>query len=117
MGIAVFFLMALIATVAIVYPLLPGRATSRPVPILTDGDIEQAVRTLRRTRSKSKDGLFCPSCSKPYQAGDRFCVGCGAALPEVSAAPAACPACGAPLREGDRFCSRCGHNLVAGEVA
>jgi predicted amidophosphoribosyltransferase len=115
-SILIFFLMALIAVVAIAYPLLPGAATARIAPVVTDGDIEEAVRTLRRTRTKAVSGPSCPSCGRAYQAGDRFCVGCGAALPAVAADATTCPSCGATLREGDQFCSKCGHNLLAEEV-
>jgi predicted RNA-binding Zn-ribbon protein involved in translation (DUF1610 family) len=117
MGILIFFLMTAVAAVAIVYPLLPGSAPSQTVPIVTDGDIEDAVRRLRRARSKPKAGPSCPSCGRAYQAGDRFCVGCGAELPAVAATALTCPSCGATLREGDQFCSKCGHNVLAGEVA
>jgi uncharacterized OB-fold protein len=115
MAIAVFFLLALIAAVAIVYPLLPGRAGSRPAPVVTDGDIEQAVRALRRGRGKP--GLSCPSCGRAYQPGDQFCVGCGSKLPAVAVAAQLCPACGATLRAGDRFCSKCGHDTAGEEAA
>jgi predicted amidophosphoribosyltransferase len=121
MGIVVFIVLAVVSAMAIVYPLLPGARSSQIVPVVTDGDIEQAVRRLRR--SPAKGGLSCPSCGRPYQAGDRFCVGCGAALAEATplseAAPAvlACSECGTPLREGDRFCPRCGHNVAGQEVA
>jgi predicted amidophosphoribosyltransferase len=118
MGILVFFLMAAVAAVAIAYPLLPGARTSQTVPAVTDGDIEEAVRRLRRGRKpQGQRGLSCPSCGRAYQAGDRFCVGCGSALPAVDAAAATCPSCGATLREGDQFCAKCGHNLLAEEVA
>jgi predicted amidophosphoribosyltransferase len=115
MSIVVFIVLAVVAAMAIVYPLLPGAASSPSVSVVTDGDIEQAVRHLRRSRSKSN--LSCSSCGQPYQAGDRFCVGCGATLSEVAPAAPACPACGATLHEGDRFCPKCGHNVAAGEVA
>jgi predicted amidophosphoribosyltransferase len=116
-GIAIFFVLAVIVAGVIAYPLLPGRAPAEPVPAVTDGDIERAVRSLRRKRSR--DGLFCPTCSAPYRAGDLFCVRCGSTLakaPETAGEPA-CPSCGASLREGDRFCAKCGHSLAAGEVA
>lgn len=36
--------------------------------------------------------LRCPTCGKPYEAGDRFCMGCGASLAAAGpAAPAARP--------------------------
>jgi predicted RNA-binding Zn-ribbon protein involved in translation (DUF1610 family) len=115
MSIVVFLILAVLAGTAIVYPLLPGQSASRPAPVLTDGDIEQAVRALRRKRSKS--GHTCPACGRAYQPGDRFCVGCGAGLPEVASVAMVCPSCGAALRDGDRFCPKCGHNMAAGEAA
>jgi predicted RNA-binding Zn-ribbon protein involved in translation (DUF1610 family) len=115
MGIVVFILLALITAVAIAYPLLPGQRMGRPVPVVTDSDIEQAVRRLRGTRSKG--GLACPSCGKAYKPEDRFCVACGAALPEAASSVLVCPSCGASVRKGDNFCPKCGHDMVAGEAA
>lgn len=115
MGLAVFFLLALIVTGIVAYPLLPGRTTARPQPVVTDGDIERAVRDLRRTRSGS--GQFCPTCGKAHQVEDRFCVRCGSALPGVAGAGPVCPSCGAAVREADQFCAKCGHGLAAGEAA
>lgn len=114
MGIVVFVLLALIVAAIVAYPLLPGRTPAQPVPAVTDGDIEQAVRTLRQA-----GGLFCPACGKKYQAGDRFCVCCGGGLPQAQAAAGglACPSCSAALRQSDQFCAKCGHRMDAGEVA
>ena len=119
MSLVIFFLLALIAAGAIVYPLLAGRAPAQPVPAITAGDIEGAVRGLRRARTRSGGALLCPKCGRAYQAGDRFCVGCGSALPQVQAVAegAVCPACGAAIRPGDRFCAKCGHSLGGGEAA
>lgn len=114
MGVAVFFLLALLAAGVIVYPLLPGRAPAEPV--ITDGEIEAAVRKLRRARAGGERA--CPACGEAYQPGDRFCVRCGGALPpgdQIEPAPLpaepVCPSCGARLQEGDRFCARCGRPL------
>ncbi len=116
MSVAVFFLLALIAAGVIVYPLLPGRTPAQPVPAVSDRDIDRAVRRLRRTRSR--DGLACPSCGQGYQAGDRFCVRCGSTLPQsgVGSGGPVCPSCGATQREGDLFCAKCGYGLDAGET-
>ena len=115
MGVAVFFVLALMAAAVMAYPLLPGRRPGQPAPAVTDGDIERAVRRLRRERSRS--GPSCPSCGMSYQPGDRFCVRCGGELPAApsAAAGALCPACGATVRQDDRFCAKCGQDLVAGE--
>jgi len=122
MAIAVFLVVALAVAAVLVYPLLSGRAPAQPAPAqpapaLTDDEIEQAVRTLRRSRAGT--GLACPACGAAYQAGDRFCVRCGEALPQ-QAAPASgsrvCPSCGAAVVEGDRFCAKCGYNVGGEEV-
>jgi predicted amidophosphoribosyltransferase len=117
MSIALFFLLALIATGFIVYPLLPGRTPKEPASSLTDGDIDRAVADLRRSRSGG--GLSCPSCGKAYQAGDRFCVRCGQALAKSqdTVSGTVCPSCGATVQKGDQFCAKCGHRAVSGEAA
>jgi serine/threonine protein phosphatase PrpC len=56
------------------------------------------------------DGLSCPSCGAPLQAGDRFCERCGARLEEAQGVGEGCRACGAPpdaIGE-DGYCSVCG---------
>jgi len=125
MAIVVFFVLAAISVGIIAYPLLPGRKPVQPAPVLTEAEIERAVRDLRRTRSArrtpSRGGLSCPACGHAYQKGDLFCVRCGRNLPEADAQPEpenlACPSCGAALHEGDRFCAKCGHQVGTGEVA
>jgi predicted amidophosphoribosyltransferase len=117
MGIAIFFILAVLTVAAIAYPLLPGRTPVYPVPVVTDNDIDRAVRDLRRARSRGDH--LCPTCNKNYQPGDRFCVRCGGELPQVEAVSggAACPACGAAMQTGDQFCPKCGHKMVVEEVA
>ena len=119
MDVVLLFLLAAVAAGIILYPLLPGRTVARPVRTVTDSDIENALRSLRRPASKG--GQFCPSCGQAYDAQDRFCVRCGTVLPgrerEAVAVPPACPSCGVPLRPGDQFCGKCGHRLAAGEEA
>ncbi len=124
MGIAIFFVLAAIVAVAIVYPLLPGRTTSFPAPKVTEAEIERAVRELRRAQSGK--GSFCPTCGHAFQPGDRFCVRCGGTLSQPQADSVdeerprhrlACPSCGATIRKGDQFCAKCGHGIVAEEVA
>jgi predicted amidophosphoribosyltransferase len=116
MGIAVVFLLALGVTAVMVYPLLPGRTPPQPAPVATEGEIERAVRHLRRLRSQSE--LACPACGKDYQEGDQFCVRCGGKLPAAEAATrgTVCPSCGASIRRDDRFCPKCGHNIVVEEA-
>ena len=117
MGLAVVFLLTVIVAGVLIYPLLPGRAPVQSEPALTDGEIERAVRDLRRARSRS--GFFCPACGTGYKAGDHFCVRCGGELPQAAAASAgpACPSCGAPIQESDSFCAKCGHSMVVEEAA
>ncbi len=121
MGIILFFVLSLIVAAAVVYPLLPGRVAASAAPVTsrrtwTDRRIQAAVRRIHEARSR--DGLMCPQCGRPYQAEDRFCVRCGADLPQEEAKTdgRVCPSCGAGLRPGDVFCSRCGHRL-SGEEA
>ena len=122
MGIILFTLLSLIAAAAVVYPLLPGKVAASAAPeasrrTWTDRRIEAAVRRIHEARSR--DGLMCPQCGRAYQAGDRFCMRCGADLPQGETATDGriCPSCGAGLRPGDVFCSRCGHRLSAEEAS
>jgi hypothetical protein len=50
----------------------------------------------------------CPQCGHSYDADDRFCAHCGAALIQT------CPNCGHSYDAGDLFCSKCGQGLVEG---
>jgi DNA-directed RNA polymerase subunit RPC12/RpoP len=117
MGIAIFIALTLIVAAVVIYPLLPGRTAAQPVPAVTDGDIERALRRFRQTGDQA--GLQCPDCGQSYQAGDSFCVRCGGKLPQSQSATAGstCPSCGATSREGDQFCAKCGHAVSAKEVA
>jgi predicted amidophosphoribosyltransferase len=114
-GIALFFLLALIAGGYIAYPLFAGRRGEQLVSAVSDRDIEQAVRNVRAARTQA--GLNCPSCGQGYEPEDRFCVRCGQSLPHTGPAGPACPSCGAALQAEDRFCARCGAGLSRGEVA
>jgi predicted amidophosphoribosyltransferase len=117
MAISIFFLLALIAGAFIAYPLLPGRTPIVPATVVTDGDIEQAVRHLRRSRRGRGEGLACPTCGQGYRTGDLFCVRCGTELPQGgTAAGTVCPSCGAGLRGDEQFCSRCGQALAQKET-
>ena len=134
MSVAIFLLLAVIVAAILAYPLLPGRRSAEPAHVVTDGDIEQAVHRFRHRRSSGGQGgqvtperivktkaedLACPACGQAYQAGDRFCVRCGGALPQPGAAftGRVCPSCGATVGERDEFCARCGQELAAEEVA
>lgn len=114
MALLVLFILALIATAILLYPLLPGRIPAQAPPAVTDKEIEQAVRALRRSRRERASGPSCPACpacGQVYQAGDRFCVRCGELLPPATPATPTCPACGARVGPDDRFCARCGRTL------
>ncbi len=121
MGIALFLLLSVVVVAVVAYPLLPGRASAAEQPAdsgrtWTDRRIAGAVRRIREARGQ--DGLACPDCGRAYQAGDRFCVGCGAKLPqaEETLGGRVCPSCGVLLRPDDVFCSRCGHRLTVEEA-
>lgn len=117
MGIAVFFLLALVVAAVVIHPLLPGRTKAQATPILADGDIERAVRKLRRARTGTES--LCPHCGTAYRSGDLFCVRCGGELPQgtVVLDGSRCPSCGTPSRQGDQFCAKCGHDLAVEEAA
>lgn len=82
-----------------------------------EGELERRVAALRRRRRAVPAAAVaasqpaataagnCPQCGHPYDAGDRFCVRCGASLTQ------ACPNCGHPYDAGDLFCSKCGQRL------
>jgi predicted amidophosphoribosyltransferase len=124
MSVVIFLLLAAISAGIIVYPLLPGRAPVQPVPALSTGEIEQAVRDLRRARRRrgaaSPGGLACTTCGAAYQKGDLFCVHCGSSLPkaDMTAEPEGlvCSSCGNTLHAGDQFCPKCGQPVVAEEA-
>jgi len=80
-----------------------------------DRDLDRALEAEIAARRAALAGVgrFCPACGRPAAAEDRFCGGCGAALPATAApaapsAPRACPHCGRPLAADDRFCGGCG---------
>ena len=71
---------------------------------------EKKSRSRRSRRSKRRPAAKsaqCPSCDRPYGVGDRFCSGCGTALPPL------CDSCGATSRPESRFCTQCGAELSA----
>jgi membrane protease subunit (stomatin/prohibitin family) len=92
-------------------------ATKAPLGI--EEELERQVAALRRqqaaptaaaetaSRPAATSAGSCPQCEQPYDAGDRFCVRCGASL------VLACPNCGRPYNQGDQFCARCGQKLQA----
>ena len=120
MGIAVFFLLALVVAGIVAYPLLEnltGRGKPAEPVAATDTDIDRAVANLRKARSQA--GPSCPACGRAYQPGDRFCVRCGHDLPgeKVASPGPTCPSCGADIHAEDQFCAKCGHRTGVGEAA
>ncbi|HEX3356587.1 MAG TPA: serine/threonine-protein kinase [Tepidisphaeraceae bacterium] len=59
-------------------------------------------------------GATCPSCRKPVDASDQFCMHCRFQLVEVVKR---CPKCGAYPHAHDRYCIFCGEGLSATSVA
>ena len=128
MSVLIFLLLAAASAGIIVYPMLPGRAPAQPAqpaPALTEGEIERAVRDLRRARtrsaeSRSRNVLACPDCGAAYHQGDLFCVRCGRSLPTVDVKAThdepLCSSCGNTLHAGDQFCAKCGQPVVAEEA-
>ena len=53
----------------------------------------------------------CPSCRRPVEGGDQFCMHCGVQLVTTVRR---CPKCGAYPDSNDRFCIFCGETLNAG---
>jgi uncharacterized OB-fold protein len=114
-SIAIFLLLAAAVAVALIYPLIPSRRYAQAVPQVTDREIDAAVRKVRRARAGN--GPRCAACGHVYKPGDRFCVRCGEALPQVGPSGPVCPECGEPVQEGDSFCPKCGHRRPVGEAA
>lgn len=74
-------------------------------------------RAIAARRSALVGGRSCPACGRPAAAEDKFCAGCGAALPAIEPKPAPasaqlCPKCGRPTGPADRFCGGCGTALT-----
>src|SRR5438270_7136860 len=53
--------------------------------------------------------ITCSSCHGQTPAGKRFCIHCGAAVPQ------GCPTCGEAIIPGARFCAECGTPLGNGQ--
>jgi hypothetical protein len=96
-------------------------------------DLDQAVEWAVQARKQGltgeadedrpsvNDGRICSKCDRPASAGDRFCGGCGAPLPDSAppqpASTLACPTCGHPRRAEDKFCAGCGQQLEVDSIA
>ena len=88
---------------------------------------QKGEETLKGAGVMKSSGLTCPNCGKPYQPGDKFCMGCGAHLdqPVINAAqPSApqsgvkiCEKCGMENDADSKFCMGCGNPLGAAAPA
>lgn len=61
--------------------------------------------------SSTKAGANCPSCGKPLPEGAKFCLECGAKVPQASEEEIICPSCGKQTPKG-KFCIQCGAPLA-----
>src|SRR5690242_3260503 len=59
-------------------------------------------------------GTVCPSCRRPIEANDQFCMHCGV---QLVATVRRCPKCGAYPDANDRYCIFCGETLGATTIA
>ena len=59
-------------------------------------------------------GTVCPSCRRPVEANDQFCMHCGV---QLVATVRRCPKCGAYPDANDRYCIFCGETLGATTIA
>ncbi len=50
--------------------------------------------------------MQCPACAHDNRSNQRFCINCGAALPQD------CGSCGGSLQAGARFCGECGKSVT-----
>ncbi|MCI0647964.1 MAG: c-type cytochrome biogenesis protein CcmI, partial [Chloroflexi bacterium] len=74
----------------------PGLPNGPPTPVQSEGV------------GKRRE---CPACAQSVEPNDRFCVACGAALPQ------ACPDCGATVPANAQFCPQCGEPLAGSSAA
>ncbi len=55
---------------------------------------------------------YCPKCGSEVQAGEKFCVDCGALVKsQVKGSVPSCPECGSELQTGEKFCPECGASV------
>lgn len=75
-----------------------------------DAEIE-ALKALHPVQPAQVD-LACPTCGAALRIDDKFCSGCGQAVPEIAANQAdRCPDCGYLYQPDDAFCAGCGRSL------
>ena len=92
---------------------------NEPEPVVASEPAPEPVLVFAPAPEPAQAEKRCPVCGEPVKAGDRFCMNCGATIPE-DAAPAQAPAqrvfcmnCGNPLNPGDKFCMKCGQRTDA----
>ena len=70
----------------------------------------------RRLIRNMKGLVQCPNCGADMPANVKFCIQCGAKMPQPEPPKAAsgkfCMYCGAPINEGAKFCSGCGSPIA-----
>lgn len=73
--------------------------------------VEVELKALRLPPSPGGASASCHKCGAAVQAGQAFCVSCGAPITH-------CPHCGNPVGEQAQFCPSCGDKLepTAGET-
>src|SRR4051812_1496951 len=80
-------------------PPIPNRAPATPnVDMPHSGGLHSTV---------------CPSCRRPVESNDQFCMHCGV---QLVATVRRCPKCGAYPDANDRYCIFCGETLASGVV-
>ena len=73
-------------------------------------DAETKISELEKQSRKLRNVVLCEECGAEVPAGDRFCVDCGAKLPEPEKTEESnvCAKCGKPIMGDARFCIYCG---------
>lgn len=70
---------------------------------------ESKIDEYKRQIRDIKGMVCCEKCGAEVAVGARFCISCGAPMPEPKAtAPSSCANCGAPIPVGAVFCTSCG---------
>ena len=101
-----------------------GVVLYRNIDTIADLITTRPARPLVEARAASPSGRTCPQCHATNPPEAKFCLQCGAALPEPEPAPpeavapstAVCPNCGAENEPGARFCMECGTQLASAEA-